>query len=60
MPVNPRKFGLCELSAAALLLELEEAEDDAVEVPLPAETLEETWEGYNDPRGLISNGSEVA
>ena len=40
---------------APLLLELEEAEDVAVPVPLTPETLEVTWLGYNDPRGLISN-----
>ena len=42
------------LSAAALL-ELAEVEDD-VAVPLTPEALEETWLGYNDPRGLIWNG----
>lgn len=58
MPVNPRKFGLYELSGAPLL-ELADGEDDAAAVPLAAEALEETWLGYNDPRGLISNGSET-
>lgn len=57
MPVNPRRLGLRGLSAAPLLL-LEEAElegNDPVLVPLAPEALEETWLGYNDPRGLISN-----
>ena len=58
MPVNPKKLGLCELSAA--LLGRAEAEVDAVAVPPATEALEETWLGYSDPRGLISNGSEVA
>lgn len=58
MPVNPKKLGLRELSAAALL-ELAEAEDDAAVAPLAPEALEVTWLGYNDPRGLISNGSEI-
>ena len=44
----------------APLLEVEEAEGDAAPVPLAADKLEETWLGYNDPRGLISNCWEVA
>lgn len=62
MPVNPRKLGRRELCAAPLL-ELEEAVDDAVAVPLApaaAEALALAWLGYNDPRGLISNCWEVA
>lgn len=59
MPANPRKLGLFELSAAPLLELEEEAVDDDVAVPPAAEALEETWLGYNDPRGLISNRSEV-
>lgn len=55
MPVNPRKLGLCKPSAAALL-GLAEAVDVPVAVPLAPEALEETWLGYCDPRGLISNG----
>lgn len=55
MPANPKKLRLFELSAAPLL-ELAEAEGDAVPVPLPAEALEVTWLGYIDPRGSIVNG----
>ena len=57
MPVNPRKLGYCEPSAAALLglAEADAAEALAAEA-LAAAALEETWLGYCDPRGLISNG----
>jgi hypothetical protein len=61
MPVvNPRRLGLHGLSAAPLLEVAEFEGNDPVLVPLAAEALEETWLGYNDPRGLISNWSEVA
>jgi len=56
MPVNPRKLGLCEPSAAALLALAEAVDDDPVAVPPADEALEETWLGYCDPRALISNG----
>lgn len=52
-PANPMKLELCMPSASALL-GLAEGED-AVAVPATAAALEETWLGYNDPRGLISN-----
>jgi hypothetical protein len=63
IPTNPKRFGLCTLKAPPLVLlvevEVEEAEV-ADPVPLATEALEETWLGYNDPRGLISNTSEIA
>lgn len=52
-PANPMKLELYALSAP--LLELAEGEA-ADPVPLATELLELTWLGYNDPRGLISNG----
>ena len=55
-PANPMKLELYALSAP--LLELAEGEA-ADPVPLATELLELTWLGYNDPRGLISNGWEV-
>lgn len=63
IPTNPKRLGLCTPSASPLVLlvdvEVEEAEV-ADPVPPATEALEETWLGYNDPRGLISNVSEVA
>ena len=56
--VNAMRLGLCALSAP-LLVAVAEAEA-AEPVPLATEPLEETWLGYNEPRGLISNWSEVA
>jgi hypothetical protein len=53
-PVNPMKLGLY-MPSAPECVEVAEGEDVVVPVPLAAEALEETWLGYNDPRGLISN-----
>lgn len=39
--------------------EAEAPDPEAVPEPAAAEE-EDTWEGYNEPRGLISNGSDVA
>ena len=60
MPVNPRKLGLCEPSAADFVEEAEGEDDPAVPLADDALELALTWLGYNDPRGSIVNGSEVA
>jgi hypothetical protein len=52
------------LSAAAEVglaeAEVEDPLPVAVAVPLGIELVEETWLGYKDPRGLISNSSDAA
>ena len=49
------KLGLY-MPSAPDVLGVAEGEDVVPAVPLAAEALEETWLGYSDPSGLISNG----